>query len=305
MKAIISIFLILSFSQNSFGQTVIDKISSTEDIKILINKIDRSLYGGIKLKEEMEFTDQFSQNISNSLCTPSWIKADFDGNGLADIAIVGIRHFPLALCILDKGNQNYEVNRLTKKKIYDGIYIKLKTENKKNKIELFYVRDPTRNKYIPKKLQKKTLVFCFGDFVEENKSPVNHKIEKIEFISGGACRRRICPTFETTIDSNKSAVLNKKSYNRFDKTQSVETYNTTIPSKKFNQLISLLNYLDFENLNERYTTTWTHAQGCSLKITYNDGKIKSIKDYHANGTNGLSLLYEHLFDLRENQNWNK
>lgn len=49
----------------------------------------------------------------------------------------------------------------------------------------------------------------------------------------------------------------------------------------------------------------TDDQTGDLKITFNNGKVKTISDYGMIGTNGLKILYEKLAELRFNQKWQK
>jgi hypothetical protein len=48
---------------------------------------------------------------------------------------------------------------------------------------------------------------------------------------------------------------------------------------------------------------WTDDQTCTLKITYDNGKTKTITDYGKIGTYGLNRVYSILFSLRQNQKW--
>jgi hypothetical protein len=60
---------------------------------------------------------------------------------------------------------------------------------------------------------------------------------------------------------------------------------------------------DFETLQDNYAVNWTDDQTAKLKITYDNGKVKSIRDYGLLGTYGLDRVYQLLFELRENQKW--
>jgi len=53
-----------------------------------------------------------------------------------------------------------------------------------------------------------------------------------------------------------------------------------------------------------YRVSWTDDQTSTLKITYDNGKVKTIRDYGLIGTFGLSQAYKLLFDLRGSQPWN-
>jgi len=82
-------------------------------------------------------------------------------------------------------------------------------------------------------------------------------------------------------------------------------FTAAIDSAKYQELIELLNYVDFENLTTNYAVSWTDDQSCTLRITYDGGKTKIINDYGLIGTFGLDKVYQLLFSLRETQKWRK
>ena len=71
------------------------------------------------------------------------------------------------------------------------------------------------------------------------------------------------------------------------------------------KLEEILNYCEFDNLDKEYTVMHTDDQTGDLKITYNNGKVKTISDYGMIGTYGLKILYKKLAELRFNQKWRK
>ncbi|MBK6499838.1 MAG: hypothetical protein IPG00_17450 [Saprospiraceae bacterium] len=75
--------------------------------------------------------------------------------------------------------------------------------------------------------------------------------------------------------------------------------------KKWNGLIELINYIDFTNLKQDYYVDWTDDQDCTLKVVYDNNKVKEVRDYGLIGTFGLKKLYQQLFELRFNQDWKK
>ena len=79
-------------------------------------------------------------------------------------------------------------------------------------------------------------------------------------------------------------------------------YKAEIDNKSYSDIINLLNYIDFQNLNDEYAVNWTDDQTSYITITYDQGKIKTIRDYGLIGTHGLDKLYDLLFKLRFNQN---
>lgn len=110
-----------------------------------------------------------------------------------------------------------------------------------------------------------------------------------------------CPVYEMTIHSNKTVAY---SAIRFNKNQEGQ-YKTVISQKEYDKLISLLNATDFPQLKDEYKLDITDMPGMDLAITYNEGKVKKIHDYGAQGTPQLKTLYQFITSLRETQQWEK
>ncbi len=94
-------------------------------------------------------------------------------------------------------------------------------------------------------------------------------------------------------------------YNKINNKEASGNFNSKIMEDKYNDIVNLLNYVDFETLKDNYAVGWTDDQSSTLKITYDNGKVKSIEDYGLIGTYGLDRIYQLLFELRENQKWTK
>ena len=152
-------------------------------------------------------------------------------------------------------------------------------------------------------LQQKDLIFKFGDFIEFNKSPKTYKIEKIEYTTGMCFGT--CPAFSIEINKDRKGTFKAEYYNTKTKNSKEVngTFKTDINEKSYSEIIGLLNYIDFPNLKDDYSVSWTDDQTCNLTITYNNGQKKKIKDYGLIGTYGLDRLYQLFFELRFNQNW--
>lgn len=276
----------------------IDSIQNTKQIIDLISKIDNR-YKEFKINEKLMFANENCQKLSNSLKIQPWTKADFDNNGLTDILVVGKQYDHSVICVLDKDGK-YEIKTITRR-IFQSCTFPI-IEN--NKIKYFFENEIEPGKWDkPRKLKQIILTYKFGDFIEENQKPVNHKIEKIEY-STTMCYGT-CPVFNIKINSDKKAKWKAEMYNEIDNKIFKGNFQTKITTEKFNELVNLLNYIDFESLKDNYSVNWTDDQSCTLKITYDNGKSKSISDYGLVGTYGLDRVYQMLFELRENQNWTK
>jgi hypothetical protein len=310
---ILKIFVLLTFTQqtcfaqiNNYIKTkkhlnYIDSIQNEKQIEDLLIKID-SNYRKFKVNSKLKFSDKICQKISDSLKIKPWTKSDFDNNGLTDILIVGEYYNPAILCILDKGNTKYEIKRITRRSFQDCSF-PLVVENKNNsEIKYFYNVDSDYGNWEEKpKLTMKTLLYKFGDFIEKNENVNNHNIEQIEYSTTGCFGT--CPVFTLKINSKKSANLDAKSFNQIDGKDINGQFKSKIDDEKYNQIIDLLNYLNFEKLKNDYSVNWTDDQTCTLKITYDNGQIKTIKDYGLIGTYGLNRVYKLITELRENLEW--
>ncbi|MEN2400178.1 DUF6438 domain-containing protein [Flavobacterium sp. MC2016-06] len=155
---------------------------------------------------------------------------------------------------------------------------------------------------------KAILTFKFGDFIEYNENPKKNKISTIEFSTSGCFGT--CPVYKLTLNRDSLSIFNAQYYNfnenieiTYGKEEGV--FSTTINKIDFDKLEEILNYCDFENLNKEYHVSHTDDQRGNLKITFNDGKVKTISDYGMVGTYGLKMIYEKLAELRFNQKWKK
>jgi len=306
-KIILPLLLILTLVPCVKGQTenrtshrknYIDKIKNARQITRLISRTDKR-YKKFHPNEGLFFMEEKCRKISDSLKVQPWTKADFDHNGLTDLLVVGNLFDHSVICILDKGGR-YELKPLTRRSFQDCTFPVVEG----NKIKYYFESLPEWGKRSQQqKLEQITLVYRFGDFIEENPAPANHSIEKIEYTTTMCFGT--CPVFSITIHPDHTATWNAEMYNKIKNKNVSGSFTTNITEDKYNDITNLLNYIDFESLRDSYSVNWTDDQSCTLKITYDNGKVKSINDYGLTGTFGLNRLYQLLFALRGNQNWEK
>jgi hypothetical protein len=280
----------------------IDSIQTAKQITDLISKIDVR-YKDFNVNETLMFENRFSKNnykkIVDSLNVQPWTKTDFDNNGLTDILVIGNWYHHSIICILDKDGK-YEIKPITRRIFQNSTFPVVEND----KINYIFESDPERGKWSEsRRLKQITLVYKFGDFIEENQMPTNHKIEKIEYSTSGCYGT--CPIFSLIIYSNKTAKWQAKMYNKINDNEVSGNFNSKITKDKYNDIVNLLNYIDFESLKDNYSVSWTDDQTATITITYDNGKVKSISDYGLIGTFGLDRVYQLLFELRDNQKWTK
>ncbi len=271
----------------------IDNIKTVDDIDKLLESIDKKRFEAFVVREKLELENVACEDLANEIQAKPWTKADFDNNGYSDILIIGDSGRD-SIVVLDRGKNNFMFIGLNKK-IFPDCSLPVVANTDGNAL-INYYQD---GKYYKKgrQVDPKVLIYKFGDFVERTDSSQTYKIEKIEYKTSGCFGT--CSIFELTIDSNKKATYKPIAFNKKKK----GTFKGTIRNFEYDELIGLLNYIDFSNLKDRYSVNWTDDQSSQLAITYNDGKVKKINDYGLIGTFGLSRVYEIMFNLRENQSW--
>ena len=276
----------------------IDEITNIKQIQSLIKSIDKE-YSNFKIDDTLIYSDKDCKRLCDSLKIKTFTKADLDNNGYTDLIVIGEWNDPSIICIFDQGKNKFSINRLTRRSFQDCSFASVDTNGGETFVNYYYFKqsDDWRQIDTTPNIQSKKLIYKFGDFVEYNNSPPNYNIQKLEFQTTMCFGS--CPIFNLTINSNRSAKYEAVKFN-----ESEGEFSGTIDKDTYNELLELLNYIDFPNLKNNYSVGWTDDQTCTLSITYDNGKKKTITDYGKIGTYGLDRIYSILFKLRENQTWN-
>lgn len=300
--------------------TRIDSLTTNAEIEQYIGDCD-SMYRKFSLQKVQDIVCRGCDTITNldSLANRlqinfSWQKADLDNNGYTDLLATGTNktYIPYgcsfihpqefnAFVIMNFGNGKTKLYDLT-----DGVFMSLAARIEKKQDAAFVgVYTPKLNaKFKPQRRPetKSLLTYKFDDFIEHNPTPKNHTIEKLEYsyISFGR-------DYKLSINGNgnTTAIAWYDLYTQpGDKGLMPEgTYTTSMCKKELYELKELLNYMDFSSLKDNYAVSWTCAPEAYYIITYDNGKTKRIYDNGAQGTYGLRILHQKLFDLWTNQQW--
>lgn len=280
----------------------LDDINTVEAIQTLLATID-SDYVEFKVDDSLQYSSQFgidkygtNHKQAMDLNVKPWVKADFDNNGYTDLMVIGNWYDHYVMVIMDSAENHFYLRPLTKHSFQELTFPVLKTIEDRTAIINYSISREYNGGKWTRGLKSDTLMFEYGDFVEYNKTPAKHTIEKLEY-STGFCFGS-CPVFSIDISADRKSKLLGSNYNFPD-----GEYYTTIDSANYNMLTGLLNYIDFAALDTSYSVSWTDDQDCVLKITYDGGKVKKIEDYGLLGTFGLARVYTIFFDLRNNQKW--
>ncbi|MEC4049642.1 DUF6438 domain-containing protein [Flavobacterium sp. SUN046] len=247
----------------------------------------------------------------------SYVKADFDNNGYTDLLAIGDNNTNDS----ENPNANFEIpftkdfNAIVlmnfsdkKTKLYDldtdlcyPIVPKVEYINLQPFITVFKQKTKPFCGLKGNEESKSKLTYKFDSFIEYNPEPKSYDIEKIEF-STTPCMGQ-CPIYNFEINEDRTVKYTGTLLYASKNWKNVKYLKTTISDKEFNDLKSILNYIDFVKLNDDYNVNWTDDRSSILKITYNNGKVKTIKDYGLIGAYGLKRVYEMIIKLETTHNW--
>lgn len=273
----------------------IDYLTSSNDIQAFINNEDNKINYYLNIEDKINY-DSYCSVIADSLnLKQTWEKADFDHNGLTDLLVTGnTSEGPKTIYILDKGT-HFESKNLSKGKLYEECSF---SSVKDHKIEYHSIKILNRYGYLSN-LIKENLIYKYEEFIEENTAPKRHNILEIKFENIGSRWNRY--VFDMKIVSNRDATWTTED----DGLITSGIYKTKLSEKDFKEIIDLINYLDFENLEDEYNVSYSDSHTAYLTITYDNLKIKRIRDYGLMGSRGLKRLYDILSALKTNQQWTK
>jgi len=304
----------------------IDNLKSKSEIENFIQKSDTN-FRKFELKNLQEFSrsnsnDSINKILANKLnVKTNFTKTDFDNNGYTDLLVIGDNHDCTSfrpgiegeescsfspIVLMNYGKNKTQIFRVDME-WGKSIVPKVESVNSQPFLVIYQqkIKDWEKKLY---EQSKKILTFKFGNFIEYNENPKINKISKIEFATSGCFGT--CPVYKLTLNRDSLSIFNAQYYN-FNKNREVTygkeegVFTTTINKIEFDKLEEILNYCDFDNLYKEYSVMHTDDQTGDLKITYNNGKVKTISDYGMIGTYGLKTLYKKLAELRFNQKWRK
>lgn len=304
----------------------VDSINTAEEVKSILVRADtnmRSYHVGRISKMKAVIDDPRDSMIKQLAIEKhvykSFYKSDLDHNGYTDLLVMGgwptessdqeKRYWIFPIVLMNFGKDSLNIVSLEKEDS-SAFLPMLSRFGTTNGITLYkpeHIRFRDTNR--PTRFESTNLVYKYGGFIEyapkkENVQPIH--IEKIEF-AAWPCYGT-CPMYQMIIDSDRRAYFIASHFN-FDRTHAGYTskeegvFITTVLQNNYNKLSALLDDINFTHLTEEYTVRYTDAPSATLRITYNNGKIKTIRDYGKVGSYGLMTLYKMFDELRFNQEW--
>ena len=307
-----------SIAESNIELSKIDSLKTNNDVQNFIRK-SNARYEEFELKRIQDFdrdykTDSITKIIANKLgITSSYYTTDFDHNRYTDLLVIGDNKDCWgkkscsfnSMVIMNFGNDSLKFINIVRDR-HTSI---VPTIEKRKDETILIINNPDQISWKNEKYKNgsiDSLIYRNGDFIEYNPKVIKYSIERIEF-STGPCFGT-CPIFSLLLTKNEKSEFKAVAYNFGDDSWDENgegKFICNLEEKKWVELTDLINYIDFLSLEEDYAVDWTDEQSCTLKIVYDNNKIKVIRDYGLMGTFGLKKLYQQLFDLRFNQDWKK
>ncbi len=246
-------------------------------------------------KDKPYYFDDYANetiNVADSLKVKKWIKVDFDQNGETDLVVFNGNYSQDIFVVLSKNGKFEKVSAYQDECKYHFIYPVVSRINKKLVILLYHqslngYNDSTKH-FIYTPLAIDTITFWRGKFLNYINELKTYTIQNIKIFNDGICESE-CPRIEIKINAiNFQNQCSKES--KWDSNPEKFTGHLTVTEIK--GMLSILEYSNFSELPEQYNISCSDQPTTTFTINYNNGQIKTIRDYGSFGNFTLAEIYK-------------
>lgn len=315
-------FLILPLQL--FSQTEIDRLRSDSDVVHFVSNhgaayIDSSLrkywepasfdlFGRYRIYRERLNADD--AHFTDSIMARRWIVEDFNGDQLKDLVFYGRigNQTGVYVFIAGEGEAREMVQLTDMFASHQPQSIALYKKNNKNLLILGSLEQQEfrakEQKSYREKYFRDTLVYQFGYFTNYNEVPTRSlSFDSIEYrfitnwISINKWYMRIYKDGTALYVRERDSVDRPKQ----EVYSFLEKLTMKIDPREWQ---ALLDYIQFENLDEKYELLNVSDQTTGLTtVFFTDGTKKTVRDYGLRGTFGLQTLYNKFYTMGQNPEW--
>ncbi|AYL94786.1 DUF6438 domain-containing protein [Mucilaginibacter celer] len=300
-------FFLLLFATQIVSANTIDDLKTNADVArfvFAIAKKQNKIRKGdvIILPADSLFANNGCYQEAHKMNCKTWEKADFNNDGKTDLLVYVVwkDDNTSLLAVIDNGDDTFKPVYVIRK--YLGLLpdFPLAKPMMINGTQMLLYRacsggDPSFKKTKGAQATD-TLIFKFGNFIEYNPKPSTAAITGVH-VETTMCFGT-CPVFKLDVAADGTTTYTATKYN-----PETGVFTGTIDQEKLTQILSLINYIDVQKLDNNYSVDWTDDQTIKLKVQFADGSVKEITDYGMQGTYGLRYLYQIFFGLRAGQTW--
>jgi hypothetical protein len=314
-------FLILPLQL--FSQTEIDQIRSDSDVvnfirtqgPMYVDSIHRpylkpvtfDIFGRYLIyREKMDADDG---HFTDSITSRRWIVEDFTGDKLKDLVYYGRigNETGVFLFVPDKNAAGHVMQLTDMFARHFPHSIELYKKGNVNLLILGSLAQPewrVRNQLsVRERYFRDTLVYKFGYFADYNEAPKRSlSFDSIEyrFITNWSVNEWNMRIYK---DGTAVYVRERDSVDRPKKElySFLEKLTMKIDPQEWQ---ALLDYIEFENLDEKYELLNVSDQTTGFTTVYfTDGTKKTVRDYGLRGTFGLQTLYQKFYSMGQKPGW--
>jgi hypothetical protein len=294
LSILFSFFWILACSNN------IDKLSTSKQVEQFIQKLQHETKPTLKLgKMNSIFPNKKIRDNAKKLGLKTWIKRDLNNDGLTDLIAYCIIDGVVNLTVVMATENDYKVHET-----YIGYsfsnFCFYKLERTNNNIPLLVLYFGTLYGQEPYKIKDSVkLVYRNGDFIEYNPNYQKYSIEKI-FLRKSTCDG-YCKPYCLYVYPNRNVLFFEFTERDYDYIFEESKF-SVVDSASYENIIDLLNYLDFPNYDKKPLRILQGVSFYYLTITYNNGLTKHITTQRQ-GIFGLNIILDELIAIIKSNDW--
>jgi hypothetical protein len=290
-------FFLFGFIFSSFGcfGNAIDLLSTDAQV---INFITTNIPQYSKTIIQFEKYHHANGNSIDSIPERNWMKCDLGSNGESDLMVFNADGIDLLTIVSENGKFKLIQSVFL---WFDSRFIKpeIKKVNGENLVLLFHADgdyDEQRNWLIYSNLVCDTVVYKYGYLLNYLVNPHHYSIEKIETKDDGSCMGcSMKETISIDVNSLQCTCLKTGAYSQ------TKSYSGQLTVEQMKTIVLLLNYSNFPELNDIGLNNGlpTDQSTTIMTIIYDNGKIKTIKNYGPSGNITIRTIYSIAFNV----NW--
>jgi hypothetical protein len=289
-----------SIKINRFKNSI-DKLETDKEVVSFAKSINKKIFGKLQIKPiDTIAKDLHKCEIIKAWNIQNWEKTDLNNDGKTDLLFIAYWPYQYTqYAIIDIGNSNFELVLISSELSYCKLVKPIKIDNKTELLLYDYKTALERIKKDGPMHCIDTLTYKFGSIIERNTTTKQHNnIEYINF--------NLRFNFSLKIDKQGNANYNcpeKIFMNRLYENNYVGNSNKKIPIEKFDELDQILKYINIKDLQDTYEVDSSDHTTVILTIKFEDGSIKEIRDYGADGSYGLNAVYSKLIKIATETDW--